>query len=72
MQLREAEYEALKELAHRTRRSMAECVREGVELLLRHDSERKRMDFRKVAGKFSEIPADDLKPHDRWWAESIR
>ena len=71
IQLGETEYSALKDVAHRTHRSMADCVREAVAVYLArsHDA---AADFRSVAGKFRPVPMDDLKPHDRMLSETLR
>lgn len=67
IQLPEAEYQQLRAVAARNRRSMADCIREGIRLFLRRcQAEEKDLD--EIAGKFKPLPLDDLKPHDRWLA----
>ena len=69
IQLKEEDYDALREVAAQQRRSIADCIREGVGLFL--DRQRRpRERFDDIAGKFAPLPPDDLKPHDRWWADA--
>jgi hypothetical protein len=71
VQLPEAEYEQLRDIAARERRSMADCIREGVQLFL----DRFRQaggDLDSFAGKFRPLPVDDLKPHDRWYTATAQ
>ena len=73
IQLPEAEYEALRETAHRQNRSMANCVREAVAAYLTRS--RPSRDFLALAGKFKPQPppplVGDVRDHDRWWADAI-
>ncbi|MBI4601457.1 MAG: ribbon-helix-helix protein, CopG family [Planctomycetes bacterium] len=71
IQLPEGEYKELREAAARQRRSMAACIREGIQLFLSRFRSR-RDDPIDIAGKFRPLPAKDLKPHDRWLADAIR
>jgi hypothetical protein len=70
IQLPEYEYETLKEMAHKTHRSMADCVREAVAVYIAasHNSSN---DFAAVSGQFSPISTNDLKPHDQMLADSF-
>lgn len=70
IQLPEKEYGALKEIAYKSHRSMAECVREAVAVYIA-GSRHAAADFSSVAGKFSPIPTDDLKEHDRRLADIL-
>jgi predicted DNA-binding protein len=70
IQLPEKEYVLLKEMAHNSSRSMADCVREAVAVYIA-SSHRAAEDFASVAGKFHPISTDDLKPHDRFLSDSI-
>jgi Arc/MetJ-type ribon-helix-helix transcriptional regulator len=68
IQLPDGEYQQLREVAARSRRSMADCIREGIRLFLRRcQAEEKGLD--EIAGAFKPLPLDELKPHDRWLAE---
>jgi Arc/MetJ-type ribon-helix-helix transcriptional regulator len=70
IQLPEHEYEELRQAAARERRSMADCIREGIRWFL---GRRRGADeeLAAIAGKFRPLPLDDLKPHDRWHVEGI-
>jgi len=69
IQLPEAEYEELRRLAAREHRSMADCIREGIRWVLGR-ARSGELDLAAVSGKFRPMPMEDLKPHDRWFAES--
>ena len=70
IQLPEQEYEQLRRVAAQQRRSMADCIREGIRLFLgsRGCANGNLAD---IAGKFRPLSCDDLKPHDRWNAEGV-
>ena len=70
IQLPEDEYRELKDVAARERRSMADCIREGIRLFVKR-SRTAESDLEEIAGKFRPQPVKDLKPHDRWLVESI-
>mgnify|MGYP003585467971 CR=1 FL=1 len=70
IQLPEKEYEALKEMAYQSHRSMADCVREAVAVYIA-GSRLAATDFASVAGKFKPLPTDDLKEHDRHLSEIL-
>jgi hypothetical protein len=65
IQLPEEEYERLRAVANRQGRSLADCIREGIGLLLRRSAENQLDDIPAV----QQVPTDDLKAHDRDWAE---
>lgn len=69
IQLPEEDYEQLRLVASRQGRSLADCVREGVGLFLRR-SQAETCDFSRLP-TFQAQPSDDLKDHDRWWADAI-
>lgn len=69
IQLPEKEYDELRELALRERRSMADCIREGIRWVLRR-SRGAEDEIAAIAMKFRPVPLDDLKPHDRWYAKA--
>jgi len=70
IQLPEAEYEELRAIAARDRRSMADCIREGIRWFL-GKKRRKSSPLADVAGKFRPLSPSDLKDHDRWLADAI-
>ena len=69
IQLPREEYEKLRKVAARLRKSMAACIRDGIQLFLRH-SQASEADLTDLAGKFRPLRMKDLKPHDRWRAEA--
>ena len=71
LQVPEEDYEALREVAARQSRSLADCMREAIRLFLRQS--RQRADaLESIAGQFRPIAApDDLKAHDKQWADSV-
>ena len=68
IQLPEEDYERLKLAASRQGRSMADCIREGIGLFLRQVDQGRR-DLLAIPA-FLPGAMDDLKEHDRWWAEA--
>ena len=70
IQLPEDQYRALRAAATKTRRSMADCIREGIRLFLKK-SRAAEGGLEEIAGKFRPRGVKDLKPHDRWLVESI-
>jgi Arc/MetJ-type ribon-helix-helix transcriptional regulator len=70
IQLPEAEYQELREAASRFRRSMADCIREGIRLFLGR-SRSAEIDLESIAGKFRPLRTSGLKLHDRRLAEAI-
>ena len=69
IQLPEAEYERLREAARRQGRSMADCIREGIDLYLAGAGQR-RTDLDALAGRFLPRDTADLKLHDHAWIAS--
>jgi Arc/MetJ-type ribon-helix-helix transcriptional regulator len=69
IQLPEPEYDRLRELAARLRRSMADCIREGIRLFLDRAGS-KADDLSDIAGRFRPLSVKDLKPHDRGFIEA--
>ncbi len=72
VQLEEWQYRAAKEESARSSRSLSDLVREGLTSVLRRASARQLQPLEQLAGKYECRDLDDLKPHDRAWAESIR
>ena len=70
IQLEEVQYERLRKIAAAEHRSLADCVRECVALYLAQSSV-SGANLDGVLGKFAPISDEDLKPHDRAWAEAI-
>ena len=71
IQLEEWQYQAAKKAGAELGRSLSDLVREGVTLVLSRVSQRPSVPLESLAGKYEPIPLDDLKPHDRVWAETI-
>jgi hypothetical protein len=72
VQLEEWQYRAAKQESARTSRSLSDLVREGLALVLHRAAGAARPSLESLAGKYEPRPVDDLKPHDRAWAEAIR
>lgn len=62
-------YEAVRRLAVEQRRSIAACVREALAAYL-SEAETAADDLSDIAGKFTPLPSNDVKPHDRDWASA--
>lgn len=71
IQLPETEYERLREIAEKERRSMADCIREAIRLFLQQAADTESS-LETIAGKFRPQPLEDLKPHDAWFADTAR
>lgn len=69
IQVPEDRYEELERIAHQEGRSVADLVREGIELVLRQNRAL-AASLDAIAGKFRPLPMEDLKAHDRWLAEA--
>jgi predicted transcriptional regulator len=69
IQLDDDVYGQLRQFAMHRRRSMAACIRDAIGLFLGH-AESAHDDLSDVAGKFRPLPTDEVKAHDRVWAES--
>ncbi len=76
IQLSEAQMRALRRLAAARERSLAELVREGVDLLLRSsggvDPEERKNRALAAAGRFRSGTADLSSEHDRYLAEAYK
>jgi Arc/MetJ-type ribon-helix-helix transcriptional regulator len=71
IQLPETEFEELRRVATRERRSMADCIREGIRWFLQRAKVQREDVLSEIAGKFKPRALDDLKEHDRWHVEAI-
>lgn len=69
IQLPEADYDHLRQVAQRLNRSIADCIREGIKLMV-EAAEAPGESLASIAGKFTPQSTADLKPHDRAWAEA--
>ena len=70
IQVPEDEYAELERLAHQLGRSVADCIREGIDLFLgKNRATNAGLD--KIAGRFHPQSIEDLKPHDRGLVESL-
>jgi len=72
VQLEEWQYQAAKRESARTARSLSDLVREGLTSVLRKSALHPRQSLEELAGKYAPRSTEDLKPHDRAWADSIR
>jgi len=72
VQLEEWQYLAAKKEGARTQRSLSDLVREGVSLVLQRSSLRPALSLEELAGRYEPMATEDLKAHDRVWAEVIR
>ncbi len=70
IQLETWQYEALKRQASVTTRSMSDFIREAVTDALKKG--KPDISLSEIAGKYAPIEGEPLKPHDKFWAESIR
>jgi hypothetical protein len=70
IQLDEHSYAMLRETALHRHRSMAACIRTAIEQFLR-DADSGTDDLSDIAGRFRPLPMDDVKGHDRQWAEAV-
>ena len=76
IQLTEKQSEALRRLAAARGRSLADLVRQGVDLYLRTEGRRDREELirraLKAAGRFSSGSSDGCAEHDRHLAKAFR
>jgi hypothetical protein len=72
VQLEEWQHRAAKQESARTSRSVSDLVREGLTLVLSRSARQPGQSLESLAGKYEPRALDDLKPHDRAWAEAIR
>ena len=70
IQLSEEDYEKLRRVAARERRSIADCIREGIRWFLQRAAS-KGDELASIAGTSLPLDADDVKLHDRWHADAI-
>jgi hypothetical protein len=70
IQIDEESYERLRRVAQRQQRSIADCIREGIELVVRN-AEAADDSLASIAGRWTPRPLSDLKPHDAGWADAI-
>jgi predicted transcriptional regulator len=70
IQVDEKLYDKLRQLALKEQRSMADCIREGIEWVVRESASAEE-GLATIAGKFEPQPGPDLKPHDRAFVEAI-
>ena len=70
VQMDDAVYGRLREFAMRRHRSMAACIRDAIGDFLRQ-GEDAADDLSDIAGKFRPLSMEDIKDHDRHWAESL-
>ena len=72
IQLNDEQYQALQQLAREHRISMAEIVRQGVDLALAQlDRRRKWEKVRALAGEFSSRESDIARKHDEYLAKAF-
>jgi hypothetical protein len=75
IQLSEEQFAALKRLAHSRGCSLAQVIREAVDLVVRQGSEASPRELRAraaaVSGRFRSGPKDLSRAHDRYLAEDF-
>lgn len=72
IQLEEGQYDRLRAVAAQERRSLADCVRESVDLFLAdHAQPANAGELDQVLGRFRPLDDADMKDHDSAWAEAI-
>jgi hypothetical protein len=74
IQLKEDDYKKLREIGIREDKGLAEQVREAVSMYLARHSDSPLPPVSGLKGRFHRMPSpaiDELKPHDRWFAESV-
>ena len=69
IQLPQATYEKLRRTAQRQGRSMAACIRDGVDAYLLRAAA-SADDLEDVAGRFAPDAATGVKDHDKWWGDA--
>lgn len=72
IQLEDWQYSSLKRAGAEAGRSMSDVIRESVSLFLKTKKKGAPGSLEALAGKYSSRTVEDLKSHDRGWAESIR
>lgn len=73
IQLDEHSFTTLREVALRQHRSMAACIRTAIERFLGDvaTAQNDKEDLSDIAGKFRPLPMDEIKEHDRHWADAV-
>ena len=71
IQLSETQYEKLRDRANALRISIAEQIRQAIDLYFQKEKSSPIRDFREIAGKYEPLSTDDLKDHDRWLTNAI-
>jgi len=72
IQLEDWQYSSLKKAGTEAGRSLSDVIRESVSLFLKSNKNKDMNPLQELAGKYSSRSTEDLKAHDRAWAESIR
>jgi predicted CopG family antitoxin len=72
IQLEDWQYSSLKKAGAEAGRSLSDVIRESVSLFLKSNKKKETTPLQELAGKYSSRSIEDLKAHDRAWAESIR
>jgi predicted CopG family antitoxin len=72
IQLEDWQYDSLKKTGAEAGRSLSDVIRESVSLFLQGKKKGGTISLESLAGKYTSRSMDDLKPHDRAWAEAIR
>ena len=72
IQLEDWQYSSLKRTGTEAGRSLSDVIRESVSLFLKTKKKTEMTPLQELAGKYSSRSMEDLKTHDRAWAESIR
>ena len=72
IQLEDWQYSSLKRTGTEAGRSLSDVIRESVSLFLETKKKTEMTPLQELAGKYSSRSMEDLKAHDRAWAESIR
>lgn len=70
IQLPEDKYKRLCDASHRLNRSMADCIREGIDLFLSRAAAGGD-DLADIAGRFSPLADQGPDSHDARWVEAI-
>ena len=71
LQLTEEQYKRLRQEAASSHKSMAQQIREAIDLYLQHSIQSKTKKISEVTGKFKPISGKNLKDHDQGFAEAI-
>jgi K+-sensing histidine kinase KdpD len=71
IQLPEVQYERLRQRAGSLRISIAEQIRQAIDLYFQKENLSASKEIREIAGKYEPISTEDLKDHDRWITDAI-